>query len=66
MRNFLKEKRMWSYVSGVLRKLIYDRDEKYVDLLDSSEVNNSKILTWINNFVKHSINIQLAKYETTK
>lgn len=66
MRNFLKEKRMWSYVSGVLRKLIYDRDEKYVDLLDSSEVNNSKILTWINNFVKHSINIRLAKYETTK
>ena len=25
---------------------------------------NSKIITWINNFVDHSIGVHLAKYET--
>ena len=30
------------------------------------EVNNSKIITLINNFVEHSIGARLAKYETTK
>ena len=66
MRNFLKGKWMWGYVSGVLSKPINDRDEKYIDMLESREANNSKILIWINNFVEHSIGIQLAKYEIAK
>jgi len=35
-------------------------------LIDTWEANNAKIITWINNFVEHSIGTQLAKYETTK
>ena len=35
---------MWGYVSGVLSKPINDRDEKYIDMLESREANNSKIL----------------------
>ena len=27
---------------------------------------NAKIITWINNFVEHSIGTQLAKYEIAK
>ena len=57
MRNFLKGKQMWGYVNGVLRKPIYDKDENYVTTLDSWEANNLKILTWINNYVEHSIGI---------
>lgn len=40
---------MWGYISGVLRKPTKDKDEKYIDMLDSWEANNLKILTWINN-----------------
>lgn len=57
MRNFLKMKQMWGYVSGVLRKPTNDKDEKYIDMLDSWEANNLKILTWINNSIQHSIGI---------
>jgi hypothetical protein len=35
-------------------------------LIDAWEANNVKIITWINNFVEHSLGTQLAKYETTK
>lgn len=66
MRNFLKGKRMWNYVTGVLNKPTDIKDENYVALLDAWEANNSKILTWINNSVEHSIGIQLAKYETSQ
>jgi len=37
-----------------------------VVLIDTHEVNNAKIITWINNFVEHSIGMQLATYETSK
>jgi hypothetical protein len=65
MRNFLEGKKMWEYVSGtyVIPKNTEERD---VVLIDTWKTNNAKIITWINNSVKHSIGTQLAKYETTK
>jgi glucose-6-phosphate isomerase len=35
-------------------------------LIDVWEANNAKIITLINNSIKHSICMQLAKYETIK
>jgi len=65
MRNFLKGKKMWGYVSGtyMIPKNIEEGD---VVLIDTWKENNVKIITWINNFVEHSIGTQLVKYETAK
>ena len=41
-------------------------NKDYVADIDTWEANNAKIITWINNCVKHSMGTQLAKYETTK
>jgi len=65
MKNFLKGKKLWGYVSGIVSKPTNDKVE-YEKLLDTWEVDNSKIITWINNSVEHSIGTQLAKYETAK
>ena len=64
MRNFLKSKKMWEYVSGtyVIPKNTKEGD---VVLIDTWEANNAKIITWINNSVEHSIGVQLANYKTT-
>ncbi|XP_048232481.1 uncharacterized protein LOC125370585 [Ricinus communis] len=61
MKNFLKGKQKWGYISGAFIK---PQDD--MALLDKWEVDNSKIITWINNSVKHFIGTQLAKYETAK
>ncbi|XP_062103204.1 uncharacterized protein LOC133814230 [Humulus lupulus] len=66
MKNFLKGKRMWGYVSGTSTKSKDDKDESFVEQLDLWDANNSKIITWINNSVQQSIGIQLTKYETAK
>jgi hypothetical protein len=65
MRNFLKGKKMWGYVSGtyVVPK---NTEEGDTVSIDTWEANNAKIITWINNSVEHSIGTQLAKYETAK
>ena len=65
MINFFKGEKMWGYVNGTYMtpKNIKEGD---VILIDIWEANNAKIITFINNFVKHSIGTQLAKYETTK
>ena len=63
MRNFLKGKKMWGYVSGTYM-VPKNSEEKYAELIDIWEENNAKIITWINNSVGHSIGTQLAKYET--
>jgi len=56
---------MWGYVSGTY--VIPKNTEKGdAVLIDTWEANNAKIITWINNYVEHSIGTQLAKYETTK
>jgi len=65
MRNFLKGKKMWGYVSGtyMISKNIEEGD---VVLIYTWEANNAKIITWINNSVEHLIGTQLAKYEIIK
>ena len=37
-----------------------------VALIDTWKANNIKMITWINNYVEHSIDMQLAKYEIVK
>ncbi|XP_022866162.1 uncharacterized protein LOC111385969 [Olea europaea var. sylvestris] len=65
MRNFLKGKKMWGFISGISVKP-ENTNEGYTALIDAWESNNSKIITWINNSVEHSIGRELAKYETAK
>ena len=65
MRNFLKSKKLWGYVSGI-SVLPKTTDTNFASLIDAWDVNNTKIITWINNSVEHSIGTQLAKYETAK
>jgi hypothetical protein len=50
MRNFLKGKKIWGYVSGTY-VIPRNTDEGNVGLIDACEVNNAKIIVWINNFV---------------
>ena len=59
-QNFFKGKKMWEYVSGtyVVPKNIEEGD---VALINVREANNAKTITWINNFVEHSIGTQLVK-----
>ncbi|XP_073137476.1 uncharacterized protein [Henckelia pumila] len=68
MKNFLRKKSMRGYVTGVC-VCVKPTDTKaanYAKLLDTWEADNAKIMTWINNFVTHSIGAHLAKYETDK
>ena len=65
MRNFLKGKTLWGYVSGISVQP-KTTDVNFATLIDSWDANNAKIITWINNSVEHSIGTQLAKYETAK
>ncbi|KAI9176462.1 hypothetical protein LWI28_003129 [Acer negundo] len=51
---------MWGYVSGISGKPEDKKAENYVDLLDVWEANNSKLITWVNNSVEHSIGTQLT------
>ena len=66
MKNFLKGKKLWGYVSGTFVKPRDEKAENYMKLVDVWEFDNSKIITWINNSVKHTIGMQLAKFETAK
>ncbi|XP_073152779.1 uncharacterized protein [Henckelia pumila] len=66
MKNFLREKYLWSSVTGVRIKPTDETTTNYANLVDSWEAVNSKIITWINNSVTHSIGVRLAKYEKAK
>lgn len=58
---------MWSYVDGTSVKPIDKKDEaKYTKELETWNVSNSNILTWINNYGSQSIGVHLAKYDTAK
>lgn len=58
---------MWNYVDGIFVKSIDKKDEtKYAKEFEIWDISNSKILTWINNFISRSIGVQLAKYNTAK
>lgn len=50
MKKKLKGKRMWSYVDETSVKLTDKKDEVTKEL-ETQDVSNSKILTWINDFV---------------
>ena len=63
MINFLKGKKLWGYVIETCAKP-KSTNEDYATGLDTWEVNNSKIINWINNSVEYSIGARLAKYET--
>jgi hypothetical protein len=54
---------MWGYVSWTFM-IPKNIDEGYAALIDFRETNNTKIITWINNFVEHCIDTWLAKYDT--
>ncbi|KAL6509554.1 hypothetical protein OROGR_022864 [Orobanche gracilis] len=68
MKNFLKGKKMWKYISGdALKPVKTDKNEaEFEEQLDIWDTNNSKIITWINNSVEHRIGMQLAKFDTAK
>ncbi|XP_019425863.1 PREDICTED: uncharacterized protein LOC109334254 [Lupinus angustifolius] len=55
---------MWGYVSGTFVKPTNSATENYAKELETWEVNNSKIITWINNSVSQSIGFQIAKYDS--
>lgn len=66
MKFFLKGKRMWGYISGELLRPTKDDSENYADFLSVWDLNNSKIITWINNSIEYSIRAQLTKYGTAQ
>ena len=66
MRNFLKGKSMWGYVSGTITAPDPSKEDSSSTTIETWEVANSKIITWINNSVSPSIGVQLAKFETVK
>ena len=65
MRNFLKRKKLWGYVTGTCVKPKSNNDNYAIDL-DMWKANNVKIITWNNNSIEHSIGAHLVKYEMTK
>jgi hypothetical protein len=65
MRNFLKGKKTWGYVSGTYM-ILKNTEEGDTASIDAWEANNAKIITWINNSVEYFIGTQLVKYETAK
>lgn len=60
------DKNMWGILTCIKGKPVDEKVAGYVALLKSLEINNSKIVTWINNYVIQSIDIKLANYDTTK
>jgi hypothetical protein len=54
MRNFLKGKKMWGYVSGIY-VVPKNTEEGDVASIYAWEANNAKIITWINNSFEHFI-----------
>ena len=57
---------MWGYVTGTRIKPTDKKAIDYAESLDAWEADNSKIITWINDFVTHSIGARLAKFEIAK
>jgi len=57
---------MWGYILGVKAKPIDNKVDDYATTLGVREVDNSKIIIWVNNFVTHLISSQLTKYDIAK
>ena len=66
MHNFLIGKNVWGYVSGEIVMPTDKKAENYESLASAWKVNNSKIITWFNNFVNQSISVHFAKFPTAK
>ena len=43
MKNFLKGKKMWGYISGILTKPKDEKAEGYAEKLDTWDANNAKL-----------------------
>ena len=54
MRNFLKVKKLWEYITRTCVKP-KSTGKYYVADIDTLEANTVKIISWINNSVIHSI-----------
>ena len=65
MKNFLKGKKIWGYVSETY-VIPRSTDEGYAALIDTWKANNAKIIAQINNSVEYFVGTQLVKYETIK
>ncbi|XP_070682349.1 uncharacterized protein [Malus domestica] len=59
-------KGLWGYVSRMIYIPNNPKDDKHVELFAAWNMNNSKIITWINNYVDLTIGMQLAKFSTSK
>ncbi|KAM2248946.1 hypothetical protein ACFXTI_003656 [Malus domestica] len=57
---------LWGYVYGIVSISNNPKDEKHVELFAAWEMNNSNIITWINNSVDLTVGMQLAKFSTSK
>jgi len=55
MKSFFREKSMCVYVSSVKAKMIDTKVSDYATTLEVLEVDNSKIVNWVNNSVTHLI-----------
>lgn len=66
IKNLLKGMKMQCYVSGTSVRPKDDKVTNYMKFLKIWEFENSKIITWINNFIVQSIGTQLGKYDIAK
>ena len=69
IKNFLRGKSPWSYVhekDATTKPIASTKAVESAKDLEIWEADNSKIITWINNYVTHSIGAQLVKYEMAK
>ena len=69
MISFLKERKLWRYVTGDIpqpTRKADETDEAFAARLDDWDSNNHKIITWILNMSSINIAIEFGKYETVK
>ncbi|GKV09272.1 hypothetical protein SLEP1_g20797 [Rubroshorea leprosula] len=69
MRSFLKDRKLWRYITGDItlpQKVANETDKKYVDHLEDWDNKNHQIITWFRNTSIPSIHLQFGRYETTK
>uniref|UniRef100_A0A5B7BTX9 Retrotransposon Copia-like N-terminal domain-containing protein n=1 Tax=Davidia involucrata TaxID=16924 RepID=A0A5B7BTX9_DAVIN len=66
MKNFLLGKNMWDYITREEAAPTDTKAANHAELQKTWNVNNAKIITWINNSVDQTIGVQLAKFNTAK
>ncbi|KAG9459132.1 hypothetical protein H6P81_003640 [Aristolochia fimbriata] len=63
VRTFLKGRNLWRYVTGACPLPILAADNSNLKAVDDWEVNNSKTMTLLVNFVSPSISFQIGKFD---